>query len=171
MHNRALAVTLLHFLGAEKYRRAYKDLSMAKLLFDPEGMRPYIKNWSTLARRIVNRMLHEASLTTDPNIQTALNDILDQPNVPKRWARPLEKEDTGILSLIHVSDQNYDLKLMFCTTTLNSAEDVTLQELKIESYIPADENTREQLDRLTNDPELLAITTDQSEVCRNTSIG
>lgn len=165
MHNRALAVTLLHFLGAEKFRRAYKDLSMAKLLFDPEGMRPYVKNWSTLARRIVNRMRHEASLTTDPNMQTALNDILDQPDIPKRWARRLEEEEMGILSLIHIADQHYDLKFMFCTTTLNYAEDVTIQELRIESYVPADANTRMQLERLTNDPELLAIAADQMEVC------
>jgi len=165
MHNRALAVTLLHFLGAEKFRRAYKDLSMAKLLFDPEGMRPYVKNWSTLARRIVNRMLHEASLTTDPNMQTALNDILNQPDIPKRWARPLEEEEMGILSPIHISDQHYDLRFMFCTTTLNYAEDVTIQELRIESYVPADLDTRMQLERLTNDPELLAIVADQMEVC------
>ena len=50
---------------------------------------------------------------------------------------------------INYNWKNSTLRLFSALTTFGTAQDITLQELRIESFFPADEGTRALLKRLT----------------------
>jgi hypothetical protein len=73
------------------------------------------------------------------------------PDVPSRW-RMLDLDDTPSAFLtINYRWKNSTLCLFSALTTLGTPLDVGLQELRIESFFPADEATRIVLNRLTEE--------------------
>ena len=58
-------------------------------MFDPEGLRPYVANWESVAEALVQR-IHREALGGVPDAATAelLEEVLAYPDVPKRWRSP-----------------------------------------------------------------------------------
>jgi len=74
-----------------------------------------------------------------------LEELLSYPDVPSRW-RSLDLDDMPSPFLtINYKWNNSTLRLFSALTTFASAQDVALQELRIESFFPADETTRAAL--------------------------
>jgi transcriptional regulator with XRE-family HTH domain len=110
-------------------------------LFDPAGWRPFIKNWDVVARSLLSRVHREMVLERDPATRDLLSAILAYPGVPRRWSEPdfILPQDVIIPIEMRFGDQT--LRLFSTITTLGSPHDITLQELRIESFHPADEAT------------------------------
>jgi transcriptional regulator with XRE-family HTH domain len=120
-----------------------------RLVFQPHGLRPFIENWEVVAARIIRRVHREA--VTNPSDETMkcfLDELLSYPDVPSRW-RMLDLDGTPPPFLtINYRWKNSTLRLFSALTTLGTPLDVALQELRIESFFPADEATRTVLNRL-----------------------
>jgi hypothetical protein len=74
-----------------------------------------------------------------------LADLLATPGVPSAWRTPaLDRAPAPLISIVY---RRGDLRLScFSTiTTFGTPQDVTLQELRIESFFPADDATRAAL--------------------------
>ena len=120
-----------------------------RLVFDPEGLRPFIENWDVVAARIIRRVHREAADNpSDEMLKSFLEKLLSYPGVPSRW-RILDLDGTAPPFLtINYRWKNSTLRVFSALTTLGTALDVSLQELRIETFFPADEATRTVMHRL-----------------------
>jgi transcriptional regulator with XRE-family HTH domain len=111
-----------------------------RLLFHPRGLRPYIVNWEELAAAMIERLHREVSLGASREL---LDELLDYPDVPHRFARPRLGQTPQVVLALHFRKGERDLRMFTTLTTLGTPLDVTAQELRIESYFPADRATEE----------------------------
>jgi transcriptional regulator with XRE-family HTH domain len=114
-----------------------------RMAFDPRGLRPFIENWEEVAGHLVERLHREAAgVPPDAAARALLDELLAFPDVPSRWRTPQwDRPPAPVLSLVY---RKGDLRLsVFSTmTTFGTPQDVTLQELRIECFFPADDATR-----------------------------
>ena len=130
-------------------------VNFLRVTFHPMGARRWIVNWDELARCLLGRTEHELGAITDDPTGAALLDELRgyAPATRTRSASRLDASD--LLVPIHIRKGDLDLRL-FCTyMTLGTPQDVTLQELRIETFFPADEASERGWRHLTA-PELTA---------------
>jgi len=117
-------------------------VNVMRLIFDPQGVRPFVENWEEVARHLVERVHREAAGPPDETTRALLQELLGYPGVPSDWRTPqLDRVPAPLLSIVY---RKGDLRLsVFSTiTTFGTPQDVTLQELRIECFFPADEATR-----------------------------
>jgi transcriptional regulator with XRE-family HTH domain len=112
--------------------------NLLRLLCHPAGARRFIGNWPEVARALLDRVQREARLpSADPARRPPIEEALAQPGVAALMrARPL-----GVAAplLVPVEMLGPDGPTRFLTTiaTLGTAQDLTLRELRIETYHPA----------------------------------
>lgn len=116
-------------------------LNILKMLFDPLAWKPYIANWETVARTTFDRLHRETIQYRDPALRQLLNSLLDYPGVPARWREPDLDAPQGVIIPVEMRFGDDTLRLFSTVTTLGTPQDITLQELSIESFHPADEQT------------------------------
>ena len=116
--------------------------NVVRMLFHPELARPFVNDWEHLARFLVAR-LHQLALLRgeDEELRALIDEILAFPDIPSDWREP--DFSTGNAPVFTVRAQVGDQALAFTTTLTHFSEpqDVTLQELQIESYFPIDDET------------------------------
>jgi transcriptional regulator with XRE-family HTH domain len=122
--------------------------NVLRLMFDPDGLRPWVTNWEEVAAGLVQRVHREAiGGVTDDATKRVLAECLAQPGVPERW-RSLDPS-VELAPIVPVSFRKGDLSVRYFSTvtTLGTPQDITLQELRIECFFPADEETRRKVAR------------------------
>ena len=121
-----------------------------RLVFHPKGLRPFIENWESVAARIIRRVHREVIANpSDDTMKHFLDELVSYPDVPSRW-RMLDFDGAPPPFLtIDYRWKNLTLRLFSALTTFGTSQDIALQELRIESFFPADEGTRNVLNRLT----------------------
>jgi MmyB-like transcription regulator ligand binding domain len=117
-----------------------KPRNVIRLVFHPKGLRRFMENWDRVAARLIQRVHRElAANPSDQTMKGFLEELLSYPNVPSRW-RSLDLDDIPSPFLtIDYKWNNSTLRLFSTVTTFASAQDVALQELRIESFFPATE--------------------------------
>jgi transcriptional regulator with XRE-family HTH domain len=120
-----------------------------RLIFHPRGFRPHIVNWEATAAALI-QWLHRDVLSgfADAETRALLEEVLAYPGVPRDW-RTLDL-DASTAPFLAIDFRRDDLELRYFTTltSLGTPHDITLQELRIESFFPADEATEEAARRL-----------------------
>jgi DNA-binding XRE family transcriptional regulator len=128
----------------DSFARPY---NIARLLVSPKGDRAYIENWEEIARLSLARVRHELGGarvrdSTDEEllktIEAALAELGDQ---------PLVSESLPLLITVRFRRGPLALNLFSIHATLGTQLDVTLQELRIEMFFPADEHSKRVLER------------------------
>jgi transcriptional regulator with XRE-family HTH domain len=116
-------------------------LNVLRLLFDPNGVRKIIVNWEAIARSLLNEAYRRLAWARDDTLKELIAEILSYPGVPARWREPeLEAPHELILPMQLKLDGK--IARMFSTvTTVATPHDVTLQELHVEVFYPADAET------------------------------
>jgi transcriptional regulator with XRE-family HTH domain len=115
--------------------------NLLHMLFDPAGWRPFIANWDVVARSLISRVHREIVLERDPATRELLSAILSYPGVPKRWSEPNFESPQDVIIPIEMRFGDQTLRFISTIATLGSPHDITLQELRIETFHPADEAT------------------------------
>lgn len=112
-------------------------------MFDPQGMRPHIAHWDTLARALIQRVRREAvGHVVDPKTKELLAELLAYPDVPPDWQAP---ETRNTLPMIPMSFIRHSATLSYFSliTTVGTPQTIAAQELRIECLYPADDATEE----------------------------
>jgi len=135
-----------HFLGRYPICDSIEPHNGVRFVFHPKGLRPFIENWESVAARIIQRVHREvAANPSDETMKGFLHELLSYPAVPSRW-RILDLVDSPPPFLtINYRWNNSTLRFVSTVTTFGTAQDVALQEMRIESFFPADEATRAAL--------------------------
>lgn len=131
---------------------ASEPANVLRLMFDPDGLRPAVVNWPEVARGLLGRVQREAvGGVPDAETDRLLEEILAYPGVPRRWHRP--DLGTPVVPFVPVAFRHggRDYRYFSAVTTLGTPQDVTLQELRIETFFPADEVTERNARRLARE--------------------
>jgi len=118
-----------------------EPVNLAVALVSPDGLRPLIVNWQEVARYFLRGV--QADAIADATAETAelLQRLLAFPGVPALSDTvPFEEASAPVLS-IHFRRGDTSLRLFTTIATLGTPHDVTLQEIRIESFFPADDAT------------------------------
>jgi transcriptional regulator with XRE-family HTH domain len=117
-----------------------------RIALHPLGMAPRILNFAEWSGVVMQRLRRHARVSGDPEIQALYEELCGYPSV--ELARP-EAEGTQLDPLLlhrfELAGDGEDLSLFSTVTTFGSASDITLAELSIEAFYPADDTTRAAL--------------------------
>jgi transcriptional regulator with XRE-family HTH domain len=120
------------------------SVNLLRLTLAPQGLRPYIVNWPQVAHYLITRTHAELALNgLDADAKAFLDELSGYPDMPTSW-RDAKPDDTlsPILPL-HFRKDGKDLRVMTTISTLGTPQDVTLQEMRIETFFPVDAATTE----------------------------
>jgi transcriptional regulator with XRE-family HTH domain len=114
--------------------------NLLRLMLHPDFVKPYIEDWQAVARDVVLRARREAE-PGDAIAQALIDEVLAYPGVPEDWRDP-GLAPAGV-PFLTVTFNTGGRRLSWVTTftTFGTPQDITLQELRIESFYPADEAT------------------------------
>lgn len=116
--------------------------NVLRMMFDPEGLRPYVVNWEAAAEALIRRVHREAvGGAPDGPTVALLEEVLAFPGVPRSWRKP--SPETPLVPVIPITFRKGSKTFSYFSTvtTLGTAQDVTLQELRIECFFPLDAET------------------------------
>ncbi len=152
MQNRASDRVLGLFLDPEAAAKLVGPPNAMRLVCHPDGLRRYIVNWEAIAGPLIQQ-IHRETIggVLDEGTRRLLDEILAYPGVPSHWRTPdPQAQSAPFLSL---GFRKGDLAIRFFTTiaTLGTPQDITLQELRVECFYPADEATEDLARRLARD--------------------
>ncbi len=123
-----------------------------RLVFDPDGLRPFVENWEAVAARIARRVRREvADNPSDKAMKQFLEKLLSYPDIPSHWCGFDFDGPAAPFSTIDYRWKGTAFRWISVLTTFGTAQDIALQELRIESFFPADEATRVLVNRLTKE--------------------
>ena len=116
-------------------------LNLAEWLLSPTGLRPFLVNWREVALHLIRGI--EADALADGTVESAalLRRLLALPDLPKPGTViALDPPSSPVLAM-HFRKHEISLRLFTTIATLGTPQDVTLEELRIESLFPADAET------------------------------
>jgi transcriptional regulator with XRE-family HTH domain len=116
--------------------------NVVRLMF--RSLRPHVANWDDTGEALIQRVHREAvGGIPDPETLRLLDEVLSLPGIPAAWRTP--DFSAGTLPLLPVVFSKDGLRLSYFSmvTTVGTPQDITLQEIRVESFFPVDERTRE----------------------------
>jgi hypothetical protein len=151
MANQA-ASRMMHWLTgvpASGAQQAAGGVNVVRLLLHPQGVRAAVANWREVAGDLIS-WIHREAVSEGPAgpAHALLNELLEIEGIPPDWRVPnLESRVVPFLPLVLRKDGT-ELKLFTSITTLGTPHDVTLHELRVESFFPANDATADWFRRL-----------------------
>jgi transcriptional regulator with XRE-family HTH domain len=113
----------------------------------PKGLRPFLVNWEAFVGPLIQTVHREAAQGANPLAAELRDALLAYPGIPRSWRMPNANAASPLLPM---QLQLGELRLAFFTTLTTFAipRDVTLQQLRIECFFPADDATAEAARRM-----------------------
>jgi transcriptional regulator with XRE-family HTH domain len=149
--NQASARFQAHFLEPAEAATLGAPNAM-RLMFHHRALRPWIVNWEPTAASMI-QWLHRDVVSGFGGVpsKALLDELLAYPDVPRHW-RTLDVEaSTAPFLPIEFRKGALTLRYFTTLTSLGTPHDITLQELRIESFFPADDATELRSRELARD--------------------
>ena len=122
-------------------------VNVLRLSLHPLGVAPRIVNLAQWRRHLFERLRQQIQQTGDETLAALLDELQAYP-APEDQQQELEGEHLGIAMPLQFRSPQGVLSFISTTTVFGTPNDVTLQELALETFFPADEATAETLRRL-----------------------
>jgi transcriptional regulator with XRE-family HTH domain len=126
-----------------------RPYNIARLLLSPKGDRAYVENWEEVARMSLARLRRELG---GAHVRDSTDEEL-LAMIERGWAQlddpPHASEPLPLLMTVRFRRGPLALNLFAIHATLGTQLDVTLQELRVEMFFPADEASKRALERRT----------------------
>ncbi len=138
----AVAFTLFLHEGPPPPPPPGKQPNLLRSLLDPNGLRPKLANWEEVARYLVSTTYAEILADGgEPKALAFIEEVMAYPDVPASF-RKLRFEDRPppVLTLDYIVGGK-SLSVFTTIATLGTPQDITLQEVRIECFFPADERS------------------------------
>lgn len=122
----------------------YRDgkINLMRVMFHPQGLRPFVMNWKDFAGHLLQRLHREAMAEGESEQSIALlNELMSYSGVSEIWHTSNQTAQNALLLTVHLKRDALELKFFSTIATLGTPYDITLQELRIECLFPADEAT------------------------------
>lgn len=124
---------------------AAPHFNVLRLVFDPASIRKVIINWQTIAKSLLNEAYRRLAWARDDALQALITEMLSYPDVPERWREPDLEAPRDLILPTELNLGGTTARMFSTITTLATPNDVTLQDLHIEAFYPADDATEKLL--------------------------
>ena len=116
--------------------------NVVRLTLHPGGLAPRILDFATLAGHLVSRLRRQVALTGDEVLAGLVDEVSGYPGVPAQepWT-----DHPGVVLPVRLRSSRGELSFFTTAATFGTAADVTLSELTVECFFPADQRTRDAL--------------------------
>lgn len=115
--------------------------NILRLVLHPDGLRTISRNWDDAAAAVLHRFEHEVALAGDPALDELLAEVRGYPGIPDRGRLARVPDAHQLLVPIEITLGGQPLSFFTTIATLAATTDVTLEELRIETLLPADAAT------------------------------
>ena len=121
------------------------EVNLADALVAPDVLRPLLVNWEEVVRYFIRTVQADAAADGTAATASLLDRLLAYPDVASALrSAAVDPPPTPVLPM-HFRKGETDLKLFTTIATLGTAQDVTLEELRIEAFFPMDHETEAAL--------------------------
>lgn len=132
-------------LGSDLWSRVGgPEHNLLRLFFHPQGIRPYVANWNVVGPLLWQRARREAEALGGDVLRRLLAEL--GPAQDPGLLKPAEVAPLMPVLTLEIEKDGVRLALFTVISTFGTPQDITADELRIESLFPADEAT-EQLFR------------------------
>jgi hypothetical protein len=118
--------------------------NLLHLIFDPQGIRPFVDDWDTVSRSLLQRVHRESvGHAVDARTQQLLDELHAYPGAPRDWKAQRGPISTPTLPVIPIGfvSEGVVLRYFSMVSTVGTPQNVAAQELRLECMFPADEET------------------------------
>jgi transcriptional regulator with XRE-family HTH domain len=116
-------------------------VNLADALIAPDVLRPFLMNWEDVVRYFIRSVEADAAADGNPETGKLLERILAYKDVGSLMKKFAVDSDAGAVLPMHFRKDNVSLQLFTTIATLGAPQDVTAQELRIESFFPMNDET------------------------------
>lgn len=129
---------------------AAQPLNVLRLTLHPDALQPFVVNFDEVATELLTGLHRRAAGDgDDPELAALLAELTHLPGIPQAGVVPdLSRAPNPVLPL-HLKRDDLELRLFVAVTQIASPQDVTLEGLRIESFMPADPESEAAIRRLT----------------------
>ena len=124
-------------------------VNVLRLSLHPKGIAPRIANLVQWRAHVFERLRHQVQATGDSVLASLLDELRSYP-VPQGSDERVEGELLGVVMPFRFRTPQGVLSFISTTTIFGTPVDVTLQELALETFFPADEFTGQALRQLAD---------------------
>lgn len=118
------------------------DVNVLRLSLHPEGLAPRILNLEEWREHVLTRLNHEIAHSADPVLATLRDELEALPHpAAERINHVARGEVQAIAVPFRLKTDLGSLSFLTTTTVFGTAVDVTLSEVAIEAFFPADKET------------------------------
>lgn len=120
-------------------------VNVLRVSLHPEGLGPHIANFGEWRGHILERLASQIEATADPELEALRTELAAYPAPPD--AEPADSPEFGGVAVpLKMRTETLGTLAFFSTTTVfGTPLDITLSELALETFLPADAHTGEVL--------------------------
>jgi transcriptional regulator with XRE-family HTH domain len=135
------ALALIEFLVGPISADA--ELNLADALVAPYVLRPRLVNWAEVVRHFLHSVEADAAADGTAATSELLQRLSGCEGVRKLMLAGVQPAATTPVLAMHFRKDGTNIRLFTTIATLGTPQDITLQELRIESFFPMDDETRQ----------------------------
>jgi transcriptional regulator with XRE-family HTH domain len=127
-------------LGDDVWARVGGDQrNLMRLFFHPEGIRPFVTNWAAVGPLVWMRAQREAETLAGLEMKAVLDDLAPLQDRDILWSAA----DAALLPVMpfNMRIKELNISMFAVVATFGTAQDVTADELRIETLFPASAET------------------------------
>ena len=153
MANQAM-VRLLSLLGdlEAMWRRVAGDgpRNVLELTLHRDGLRPHIANLAEFASDLIYRTQREAAAARNERLNAMLARLRADPELPSAWHEPdWTRPPAPVLPMVLAAGER-QLRLFTMIATFGTPQDVTTDDLRVETFFPSDGDSEAMLRALAD---------------------
>lgn len=127
-------------------------INVLRLSLHPQGLSRRIKNLSEWRHHVIERLRIQIDECFDPSLSQLLMELRAYPAPPHTPEASPDLPSIAVPLELKATDKSPGLRLISTTTVFSTATSVTLSELALECFYPADEESRAVLMNLYERP-------------------
>jgi transcriptional regulator with XRE-family HTH domain len=116
-------------------------VNVVRVALHPDGMAPRIVNFAEWRAHLLDRLRHQVAVTGDAALTTLFEEVSGYPGP----GRPGGHAPSEVFVPLVFRSGDRELRFFSTVATFGTAVDITVSELAIESFFPADRRTAEAL--------------------------
>jgi len=116
-------------------------VNVLRLALHPDGVARRVVNHAEFRAHLLDRLHRQVALTGDERLAALHEEVSEYPG----GAASLQPHETGIAVPVRLRQGDRELAFFSTIATFGTAVDITLAELAIEAFFPADEATADYL--------------------------
>lgn len=141
-NNRSATILMSPGVAPELLKQPFNAL---RVTLHPDGLAPRIRNFGEWSEHLVSRLHRLAAVSNDPALTALEEELRGYPGVRSQSESHVDAYPQLYVPLILDGPDGVELRFFSTISTFGTPLDITLAELAIESFFPADEETAEAL--------------------------